>query len=92
MCNSIVHVFNSLAIFPPVVTIDEIDLVPFGDNVSLVCRAVGSPSFSYVWISPKRLEISSDPELNFTISEVTQYGIYRCEVTNNMVLALLLLK
>ena len=45
-------------------------------------RAVGSPPFSYVWISPKGLEISPDPELNFIISEVAQYGIYRCEVTN----------
>jgi len=75
--------FCSLASFPPLVTIDEIDVVPFNGDVSLMCTARGSPPFTYAWITAKGLEVSQQSTLQLTISDVSQYGVYTCEVTNS---------
>jgi len=68
--------------FPPVVTIDEIGVVPFGGSVSLVCSAVGYQPYNFVWLTEKGLEISTNSTLVLTVSDVSEYGIYTCEVTN----------
>jgi len=68
--NQLYMCFISLATFPPVVMIDDVDYFPFGRDATLMCSGAGSPSLSYVWINPKGLVIlSSDPELNFTVSQ-----------------------
>ena len=86
-CNYM-YMYNQLLVlflvaFPPVVTIDEFDVIPLGDSVSLVCSAVGSEPYNFVWKTEKGLEISSNPTVVLEISDVSQYGIYTCEVTNS---------
>ncbi len=58
--------------------------VVLGTNVTLMCSASGDSPISYTWeqVAQEGVVLSTDESFTLMLTNVSQYGMYRCTATN----------
>ncbi len=58
--------------------------VVLGSSFTLMCSASGDSPISYTWeqVGQEGVVLSMDESYAVTVTDVSQYGMYRCTATN----------
>ncbi len=65
-------------------SVDKLAPVILGTSVVMNCSASGDMPISYVWeqVGQRGVVLSTEGSFTLMVTDVSQYGMYRCTATN----------